>query len=88
MADDSVRIIDVRDEGSFGRHRIPSAVFIEPSLVVERLKDEARPVVLYCRSGDVSKGIADDLARHRDGVGWLAGGYIAWEVTGHRIERP
>lgn len=88
LANDAVRVIDVRDAGSFGRHHVPSAVFLEPSLVVERLRGEERPVVLYCRSGDVSQGVAEELAKHRGGVGWLAGGYIAWEVAGNPIERP
>jgi len=43
--------------------------------------------VLYCRSGDKTKDMAEKLAEQGVPVAFLEGGLLAWEAEGHPIER-
>jgi thioredoxin 1 len=44
--------------------------------------------VLYCRSGDKSRELADKLTAAGVPVGFLEGGLLAWEGALLPIERP
>ena len=45
--------------------------------------------ILYCRSGDKTKEDgADKLAEQGVPVGFLEGGFLAWEAEGLLVERP
>ena len=44
--------------------------------------------VLYCRSGDKSKELADRLAQAGVPVAFLEGGLLAWEAEGLGVVRP
>jgi thioredoxin 1/putative thioredoxin len=44
--------------------------------------------VLYCRAGDKSKTLSEELAHDGMGVVFLEGGVLAWESEGLPIERP
>ena len=43
--------------------------------------------VLYCRSGDKTKELAEKLAEQGMPVAFLEGGMLAWEADGLPIER-
>ena len=44
--------------------------------------------ILYCRSGDKSKELAQKLAEEGMPVGFLDGGFLGWEAEALPIERP
>ena len=44
--------------------------------------------VLYCRSGDKTKELAEKLAREGMPVAFLEGGLLGWESAGLELERP
>lgn len=83
--------VDTRDERSFGRARIPGATNIPLEEIEGRLAElhmlPGEPV-LYCRSGDKTKEMADKLAQSGVPVGFLEGGFLAWEAELLPVERP
>ncbi len=83
--------VDTRDAASFGRARIPGAVHLPADEIEGRLAELhmlAGEPILYCRSGTVSKELADKLTESGVPVGFLEGGILAWEAEGLPIERP
>jgi thioredoxin len=83
--------VDTRDAASYGRVRIPGAVHMAAEEIEGRLAElhmlPGAPI-LYCRSGDKTKELADRLAEQGVPVGFLEGGLLAWEAEGLPIERP
>lgn len=83
--------IDTRDARSYGRARVPGAVHMPAEEIESRLAElhmvPGAPV-LYCRSGDKTKELADKLAEQGVPVGFLDGGFLAWEAEGLPVERP
>jgi thioredoxin len=83
--------VDTRDARSYGRARIPGAAHIPLEEIEGRLAElhmlPGAPV-LYCRSGDKTKETADKLAEQGVPVGFLEGGFLAWEAEGLPVERP
>ena len=82
--------VDVRDEGSFGRYRIPGAVNV-PAADARRRAAELAPSdgrlrVLYGRSTDEAKDVAEALRSAGVEVGFLAGGFLHWEADGYEVE--
>ena len=83
--------VDTRDASSFGRARIPGAANMPLDDIMNRLAELhmlAGAPILYCRSGDKAKETADKLAEQGMPVGFLEGGFLAWEAEGLPIERP
>jgi thioredoxin 1/putative thioredoxin len=83
--------VDTRDARSFGRARIPGAANMPLDDIMNRLAELhmlAGAPILYCRSGDKAKETADKLAEQGMPVGFLEGGFLAWEAEGLPIERP
>jgi thioredoxin len=83
--------VDTRDAAVFGRARIPSAVNIPLDEIQGRLAElhmMGGAPVLYCRSGDKSKILAQKLAEEGVPVAFLEGGFLAWEAEALPIERP
>jgi thioredoxin-like negative regulator of GroEL len=82
--------VDTRDKGAWGRAHIPGAVNMPLDEIEGRLAElhmlPARPVV-YCRSGDKTKDLADRLNAQGLPVAFLEGGLLAWESEGLPIER-
>ncbi len=83
--------VDTRDAASYGRARIPGAANIPLEELETRLAElhmfPGAPI-LYCRSGDKTKEMADKLAEQGVPVGFLEGGLLAWEAEGLPVERP
>ena len=83
--------VDVRDERSFGRYRIPSAIHVSAeelsARVSELLPSDGRIRVLYGRSTDDAKELAETLRAQGVEVAFLAGGFLHWEADGLEVER-
>lgn len=83
--------VDTREAGPYARAHIPSAVNLPLDEIEGRLAElhmlPGEPV-LYCRGGDKSKELSDKLAQSGMPVGFLEGGFLAWEAEGLPVERP
>jgi thioredoxin len=83
--------VDTRDAQSYGRARIPGAANIPLDEIQGRLAElhmlPGAPI-LYCRSGDKTKEMAQKLTEEGVPVGFLEGGFLAWEAEGLPVERP
>lgn len=91
MRQGRVVAVDTRDGASFGRAHIPGAQNLPFDEIQSRLAElhmlPGAPIV-YCRSGDKTKELADSLAQQGIPVGFLEGGFLAWEAEGLPVERP
>lgn len=85
-----VSAVDTREATAFGRAHIPGAINMPLDEIEGRLAElhmlGADPI-LYCRSGDKSKELADKLAAQGVPVGFLEGGFLHWEAEQLPIER-
>lgn len=83
--------VDVREEGAFKRYRIPFAQNIPSELVLGRAADlaasDGRIRVLYGRSTDEAKALAESLREVGVEVAFLQGGFLHWEADGFEVER-
>jgi thioredoxin 1/putative thioredoxin len=83
--------VDTRENAAFRRAHLPSAVSLPLEEIGTRLAElhmlPGAPV-LYCRSGDKTKELAEKLATEGMPVSFLEGGILAWESTGLDLERP
>ncbi len=83
--------VDTRETAAFNRARIPFATNIPLEEIEGRLAElhmMGGAPVLYCRSGDKTKEMAQKLADAGVPVAFLEGGFLAWEAEGLPIERP
>ena len=86
-----VTAVDTREPAAFGRARIPFSTNVPLDEIEGRLAELhmlGGAPVLYCRSGDKSKELAQKLADDGAPVAFLEGGFLAWEAEGLPIERP
>ena len=83
--------VDTRESAPFARAHIPGAVNLPIEEIENRLAElhmlPGEPV-LYCRSGDKSKELAEKLASSGMPIAVLEGGFLAWEGEMFPIERP
>lgn len=83
--------VDVREEAAFKRYRIPGAKNVPAPQVLERAAElranDGKIRVLYARSTDEAKELAEQLREKGTEVGFLAGGFLHWEADGLEIER-
>ena len=93
LAQDVV-VIDVRDEGSFGRGHLPGAYNLDLNLALTQealaaIAWTGEPVIFYCWGTNCSySAFACAKARlwgYRD-VYYFAGGFPAWKSAGNQIE--
>lgn len=85
MADDTLILVDVREEGEFEAEHIPGAILNPLSSFDVAAIPEAgdKSVVLSCRSGGRSaRAFAQAEASGRKLAGHLAGGIMAWKSAG------
>lgn len=82
--------VDIRDEASYGRYRIPSAIHIAASELASRVEElqplDGRIRVLYGRSEE-AKDWGEKLQADGVQVGFLSGGFLHWEADGLEVER-
>jgi rhodanese-related sulfurtransferase len=83
--------VDTREPAAFGRAHIPGAVNLPLEEIETRLAElhmlPGAPI-LYCRAGDKTKALAEKLTQDGVPVGFLEGGFLAWEAEALPIERP
>lgn len=83
--------VDVRDAGTYGRYRIPGAVNIPKENVLARVAElaprDGRLRVLYGRTTDDAKELAEQVRKAGVDVAFLAGGFLHWEADGGEVER-
>jgi thioredoxin 1/putative thioredoxin len=82
--------VDTRDAAAYQRAHLPSAKSMPFEEIETRLAElhmmAGQPVV-YCRSGDKTRDLAERLAEQGVPVAFLEGGILAWETEGLPIER-
>lgn len=83
--------VDVRDERSYGRFRVPGAINVPAADVAARIAElvptDGRLRVLYARTEEDGKRLAEELGQQGVEVGYLAGGFLHWEADGLEVER-
>ena len=83
--------VDVREASVYGRYRIPGAVHIPKETVLTRLAElaprDGRLRVLYGRTTDDAKELAEKVRQAGVDVAFLAGGFLHWEADGGEVER-
>ncbi len=86
-----VSLVDTREAPVFQRAHLPSAVNLPLEEIETRLAElhmlPATPV-LYCRSGDRTKELAQKLAEQGMPIAFLEGGVLGWEAAGLALDRP
>lgn len=86
-----ISLVDTREAPVFARAHLPGASNIPLEEIEGRLAElhmlPAEPV-LYCRSGDKTKELAEKLSEQGVPVNFLEGGVLGWEASGFELERP
>jgi thioredoxin len=86
-----VVVVDIRDASAYARYRIPTAIHVPAGDAEKRAKElaptDGRVRVLYARSTDEAKDLADKLRGRGVDVAFLAGGFLHWEADGLEVER-
>jgi thioredoxin 1/putative thioredoxin len=90
LKEGQVVAVDAREATAFARAHIPGATNMPIDDIENRLAElhmlPGAPI-LYCRSGDKTKDLAAKLADAGVPVGFLEGGFLAWEAELLPIER-
>lgn len=86
----AVAAVDTRDANSYGRAHIPGAAHMALEEIEGRLAElhMLGTPILYCRTGEQSKALAEKLAAEGVPVGYVDGGFLAWEAEGLAVEKP
>ncbi len=91
LAQGQVVAVDIREASAWNRARLPRAVNFPEAEIGNRLAElqmlDGEPV-LYCRTGEKSREVADKLAADGMGVAFLEGGILGWESSLLPVERP
>jgi thioredoxin len=83
--------VDTREAAVFARVRLPGAVNMPLDGIEGRLAELhmlPSPAVLYCRTGEQTKEMAEKLSHSGVPVAFLEGGILGWEAEGLDVERP
>ena len=78
LQDDEYIIIDIRDAGAFEYGHIGKAVNIPQSDVLSAELPSDKKLIICCKSGIISRDIADELCGNGFEAYNLAGGYVDW----------
>lgn len=83
--------VDIRPASSFARYRIPTAINVpleEAAQHAEQLLPrDGRLRVLYGRTTDEAKELAEQMQAQGIQIGHLTGGFLHWEADGFEVER-
>ncbi|GJQ28586.1 MAG: MBL fold metallo-hydrolase [Phycisphaerae bacterium] len=82
-------LLDARRATEFAEGHIPGALNIAHTRLLARLTEvpKDRPILVNCRSGMRSSRACALLQRHGRSATNLAGGFLAWEQAGARVDR-
>ena len=89
LRDESVRVLDVREDWEFRRSRVPGAVSVPLGQLSVRFAElpQDKPYAVICESGSRSLSAADFLlSRGFEGAVSVRGGTSAWARAGRPIE--
>lgn len=82
--------VDIRAAEAFARYRIPGAIHVPQEQISSRLSDlhpgDGRLRVLYGRTSDAARTVAEGLMQQGHEVGFLEGGFLHWEADGFAVE--
>ena len=93
MEQKAVLIIDVRDQESYAKGRIPGAVNVDYTQMLkqaEKFAGEKRTVVTYCACANemtAARASVDLAAKGIAGAKALRGGWDEWVQRGERVEK-
>lgn len=93
METNAVLIVDVRDAESFAMGRIPGAVNVDYTRILqqaEKFKGDKRTIVTYCacaREMTAARAAVDLATKGVPGAKALAGGWDEWVQRGETIEK-
>jgi rhodanese-related sulfurtransferase len=83
--------VDVRELSAFSRYHIPGALHMPKddlaTRVAELLPQDGRLRVLYGRTTDEAKELAEAVRSSGMDVAYLVGGFLHWEAEGLEVER-
>ena len=83
--------VDVREAAAFARYRIPGAVHMPKEDVLTKVGElaptDGRLRVLYGRTSDDAKSLAETVRNAGIEVAYLVGGFLHWEADGGEVER-
>lgn len=83
--------VDIREASVYARYRIPGAIHIPkedvPKRASELAPNDGRLRVLYGRTSDDAKELAEKIRQGGIDVAFLAGGFLHWEADGGDVER-
>ena len=93
IAEGETAVVDVRERGEWDEGHLPGAVHVPRGNLESRIEaavpDKARPVLLYCASGNRSAFAAKSLEElGYTNVVSLAGGFTDWKRNGLPFEIP
>jgi len=86
-------VLDVRDLASFEKGRIPGAINIDYTMILEqgdRFAGEKRTIVAYCACANemtAARAAVDLAARGIPGAKALKGGWDEWVARREKIEK-
>jgi thioredoxin-like negative regulator of GroEL len=85
-----IAVVDTRDAAAFARAHLPKATHMALDELGDRIAElymlPGQPV-LYCRSGEKTKELAQKMGEQGVELAFLEGGLLAWESEGLPIER-
>ena len=92
-ADEASLVLDVREQEEWNDGHLPGALHLSRGFLEFKIEaacpDRARPIVLYCRSGQRSLFAADALRQMGyANVSSMAGGFLAWKEAGLAFDIP
>lgn len=83
--------VDIREASAFARYRIPTAINVPLPEIADQVEQlvarDGRLRVLYARTTDDAKALAEKLQQQGLQVGFLNGGFLHWEADGLDVER-
>ena len=78
LSADEYRLIDIRDEVSFEYGHIDGAVNMAPDDLTDGRIAKDKKIIIYCKSGVVTREIAEKMCAEGYDAYSLEGGYIGW----------
>lgn len=93
MDQKAVVVLDVRDQPSFEKGRIPGAINIDYTMILkqaDRFAGEKRTIVAYCACANemtAARAAVDLAAKGIPGAKALKGGWDEWVARGEKTEK-